>query len=208
MGIERITLNGIEYLSHDSLTYGDYGGFGSMGLANIRVIVEGHDGSVVSTGMADLRYASEGNPYGLADNLLADFAQFEDGGPAVLDAYGDYGSRQVWIAADIDAEHRYTAQLERYPELSGDETCQVEMEWEQEAWECWLRDDLLRTLDDDLRERADNMDDGALRDAYSASMEATNTCPTAEYNGVHVDVDRIAPAFADAVRASFGLCSG
>jgi len=60
---------------------------------------------------------------------------FEDGEPAVLDAYGDYGSRQVWIAADIDAEHGYTAQLERYPELSRDETCYVEMEWEQEALE-------------------------------------------------------------------------
>jgi len=200
MSIERITVAGIEYVSHDSLTYGDYGGYGSMGLANIRVIVDGHDGSVVSTGMADLRYASEGNPYGLADSLLAEFAQFEDGGPAVLDAFGDYGSRQVWIAADIDAEHGYTAQLERYPELSGDETCQIELEWEQEAWNSWVRDDLLRTLDEDLRERAESMDDGALREAYLAAMEHTNTYPTAEYNGVYVDVDRIASAFADAVR--------
>jgi len=156
MSIERITVAGIEYVSHDSMTYGDYGGFGSVGLPNIHVIVGGHDGSVLTTGMAGLRYASEGNPYGLADSLLAEFAQFEDGGPAVLDAYGDYGSRQVWIAADIDAEHGYIAKLERYPELSGDETCQVELEWEQRAWEIWLRDDLLRTLDDDLRERAES----------------------------------------------------
>jgi len=74
------------------------------------------------------------------------------------------------------------------------------MEWEQEAWECWLRDDLLRTLDDELRERAEHMDESVLRDAYATAMESTNTYPTAEYNGLHIDVDRIASAFADAVR--------
>ena len=48
------------------------------------------------------------------------------------------------------------------------------------------------------------MDDSALRDAYAAAMESTNTYCTQECNGLHVDVGRIASAFADAVRDAIG----
>ena len=71
MTIERVTINGVEYVSHSALVFGDYVGDGSIGLANIRVIVDGHKNECVSTGFADVRHASEGNPYGLADTLLA-----------------------------------------------------------------------------------------------------------------------------------------
>jgi hypothetical protein len=71
-----------------------------------------------------------------------------------------------------------------------------------------LRSDLIRALPDELdedepegsltlREWADEQEDGVLWEAYRSAMEATNTYPVPEYEGVHVDVDRIAGLFEE-----------
>lgn len=70
------------------------------------------------------------------------------------------------------------------------------MEWEAEAWESWLKSDLLHSLPEALEELADSLPDDALWEAYREAMEETNTYPECEYSGVSVDVERIADAFA------------
>lgn len=81
------------------------------------------------------------------------------------------------------------------------------MEWEEEAWEQYVRSDLTATLPDEpeaeyeglsLRQWAEDMqtDNSILWRAYREAMVECNEYPVLEDNGgVSVDVDRIAKAF-------------
>jgi hypothetical protein len=211
MPTQSITIRGLEYVSHDSLTFGDYGGASSVGLANIRVLIEQNSDSVESVSMtfidrfqrkpAMLCYLLDSEQIAL-DDITKD-------APAILDAYGDFGSRQVWVRKDVAEQEEYGSRyrglleaLDNYPLLDEEEDSRVEMEWEEEAWRDWLKSDLLRTIEDDedyLDEYASILTDSDLFECYRHTMEETNTYPVAEYSNVYVDVDRIADAFRKAI---------
>lgn len=70
------------------------------------------------------------------------------------------------------------------------------MEWLDEAWESWIKSDLIRTLPEDRQETVEALSDDVLREAFHAAMEEKNEYPTPEYSQVHVAVDRIAASFA------------
>lgn len=199
MSSDNFKIGNIEYVTSGSLTFGDYVGAGSVGLSNIRVICDEQSSDCEQVSYERLNYAiekSQGKTVydldeGVLDWLLKDR-------PAVLRAYGSYGYEQVFIRKDVDEEYEYTKRLDNYPALSEDEMCTVEMEWEQEAWNDWLKSDLIRAIDnDELRDKAEDASDEVLREAYSKAMEDTNTYPEAEYNGVHVDIDRIVDVFEE-----------
>ena len=54
--------NGKTYISHDCLCCGDYGGAGSVGVANIRCVLEQFEGRVEEWGYSELDAESEGAP--------------------------------------------------------------------------------------------------------------------------------------------------
>jgi hypothetical protein len=210
MPAQSITIRGIEYVSHDSLTFGDYGGAGSVGLANIRVLIDANSDSVESISMSFIDRFQR-TPAMLCYLLDSEQTALDDitrDKTAILDAYGDYGSRQVWVRKDVAEQEEYGSRyrslleaLDNYPLLDEEEDSRVEMEWEAEAWRDWLKSDLLRTLEDDepLEEYASMLTDSELFECYRRAMEETNTYPVAEYSNVYVDVDRIAPAFREAI---------
>jgi hypothetical protein len=85
---------------------------------------------------------------------------------------------------------------ERSYSLSDDEVGVVEAEWHDEAWESWIRYDLIRAMDETGQALAESADESTLRDAYWEALEYCNVYPEAEYSGVHVDVARVAPTVA------------
>lgn len=197
--MDTMTINGRVYLSHDCWTFGDYGGAGPLGRANINVLSEECAGRIVECGMNTLRHIQEGCPYGLGADELAEIKTER---PWMILAVGDYGGEQAWVRKPLATRCRdWIDQMDRYPSLSDDEISRVEMEWETEAWDGWLKHDLIRTLDDDTQEAIDRLAEGDLQDAYRAAMEETNTYPEAEYSGVAIDVDRIAESFARHIKA-------
>jgi hypothetical protein len=186
-----ITINGRAYVTHDSWTFGDYGGCGSYGLANIRTLLAECEGRVVECGFSDIRHMQENCPYGLGSDALAEITAER---PWLIHAFGDYGSEQVWVRKPLDHIREWTKDCDNYPVMSEDTMSEIEMEWEEEAWGSWLKSDLIRTLTEDMQEAEPT--DSELRDAYRSAMDDTNTYPEAEYSGVAVDVDRIAASFA------------
>lgn len=113
-----------------------------------------------------------------------------------------YGSETLWIL-DTPDNRELLEKLESDYHLIDDEAVSnVEMEWEDEAWENWLRSDLIRSIaNEDVRDFAQDLPSTVPEDTlwqlYRASMEETNTYPVPENNGVHVDVKRIAPTFEE-----------
>ena len=204
--METIKIDGRTYVSHDCWTFGDYGGAGSVGLANIRALLSECEGHIMECPMSTLRYISEGCPYGLGADELVELRAER---PWLIHVFGDYGSEQVWVRKPLAcrlSSHGFRGEtwierMDNYPSLDDDMISQIEMEWESEAWKSWLKSDLIRSLPDDLQELAEDMSDDDLLEAYRNAMEETNTCPTPEYSGVHVDVCRIAPVFASRVEA-------
>ena len=192
--METMRINGRVYVSHPAWVFGDYGGAGSCGLANIRVLSDECEGSIVRVGMDSLRHISEGCPYGLGAESLAEILVER---PSMILAIGDYGSEQAWIRKPLAIRCRdWMEESERSYSLSDDEVSAVEMEWHDEAWESWIRYDLIRAMDETGQALAESADESTLRAAYWEALEHCNVYPEAEYSGVHVDVARVAPTVA------------
>lgn len=185
---ETIKINGVEFISPDACSFGDYGGAGSVGLSNIRAILaDERAGEVANTWLGSMEYSDE-----LAEAVAA--------GAVVIHATGSYGSETVYIRADTELAEETVAALADYPSLDDEGSSSIELEWENEAWESWIRSDLERACwpDDEPAGYAE-MADADRFEAYRFAMELTNTYPEAEYSSVYVDIDRIAEAYADAV---------
>ena len=197
---ERIKIGTIEYVSDDALSFGDYGGAGSYGLSNIRGIVEDHKDSIVETSYSCLRDCEVTGGRYLGKELLEEVEQFK---PEVIHVFGDYSSETVYLRSDLPETEDLMKSLEDYPVLDEQAMSEVEMEWEQEAWDNWLKSDLVHTLPDDIRDTIDGLDDAQADDilsaAYSEAMEQTNSYPVAEYSGIYVDIDRIKEAFGQSL---------
>jgi len=185
---EKLTIAGVEFVSPGACSFGDYGGYGSTGLANIRAIVESPDaGEVVTCYMGGLEYD---------ENVIAAVKA----GATVLHAHGGYSSQTVWLRADSDLARETLEALESYPSLDDEASSAIELEWESEAWDSWLRFDLERKCwPDDAPDGYDAMPDTDKFSAYRFAMEVENVYPEPEYSGVYVDVDRIAATYATTV---------
>ena len=116
--------------------------------------------------------------------------------PVVIVHYA-YNGRQVWVQKGIWELTELVDGLEDYPLIDDDMHSSVEMEREDEAWESWVRADLERLTGLDL----DDYKDADVWSAYREAMEATNTYPVDEYDGVYIDVERIADEFKARVEA-------
>lgn len=194
MAQETLTIEGVKYESDDSLVFGDYGGAGSVGKANIKVLQEQFPD-----------FIDMGMDYEAIERGWKEVDQFDPANPPILImAYGGYGSEQAWLLSDNEEVQDILRGLADYPAIDDEAISEIEMEWESEAWESWLRSDLMKTLPEELEEAADELPDEELFEAYRQAMDETNTYPTPEYNGVHVDVDRISGAFAEILAEKLG----
>lgn len=183
------TIAGVEYVTDTALVTGDYGGGGAVGEANIRSILEaaGEEWDTQSVSWRE---------WDRADNMR----QWEEDEPItapVVVIHCAYSHRQVWVRRDVAELSELVDGLEDYPLIDDDMHSSVEMEREDEAWESWVRSDLERLTGLDL----DDYKDADVWSAYREAMEATNTYPVDEYDGVYIDVERIADEFKAMVEA-------
>lgn len=208
---EKLLVENVEYVSDSCLVYGDYGGAGSLGVANVRHLKENFDWMVI--GMSQVHATLKAGEYEYSPRLYGTdevLAHLETGDPLpdLLIAEGGWGSVQAWLRADAEGADEIMAAMADYPVLDDQMLSEVEMEWEKEAWDAWLKSELLKTLrydyfdeadedeDKSLEERAEEqMTDAKLFEAYRAAMDECNVYPTPELDGVHVPVERIAGAF-------------
>lgn len=155
---------------------------------------ETDDGPQVSHSCCDV-----GDYYGSGSIGAANIAWLEEHYPDDCVTYcGSHGYRQVWLP-DTEAFRELLSGLDHYPLFDDESHSEIEAQWELEAWDGWLRSDLLRSLDELTRSMASAMEDGELFQCYLYATDSTNTYPVCEESGVHVDVKRIQDAFAAAV---------
>ena len=187
-------IQNVDYITHNCLSFGDYGGAGAVGLANIRYLKEQHPKHVREY-MGNI----PGNDY--AEPVFEN-----DAPPELIWAVGGYGSETVYVRADIWNENEYGESLEDYPLFDEDLSNQIEMEWEIEGFESWARHDLFNGLPERNQETLDNMEtekiDEIMWTAYRDAMETENQYPTPEYSSSHIPVDDIQETFNACVIAA------
>ena len=198
-----LKFNNIEYIEIRETASGDYTGYGSIGIANYRIIMaDAADNAWEDMQISEqvIREFCERTSDDAARRYFAEWTDIRPAGaelitlidagkaPHVLKSYADYGYNCLWLRSDIAGD--YVASLEKYPCLDDEMVSEVELEQEQEAWESWVKSDLMRGIDLD-----DEPDDDILWECYRAAMDETNEYPVSEYAGVYVDVERISGAF-------------
>lgn len=191
---ETIKINDIEYRTHDAFTFGDYGGYGSCGLSNIEHIIENHKEHVIQSSYSCIHDIEVTGGRYLGKELIEEVIEEN---PEVIDVYGGWSSRTVYIRADVDDEQEYTKDAENYPCLSEERMSEVEIEWENEAWNSWLKHDLIRTLPDELEDKVNDMSNDDLFRLYRKAMEDCNEYPITEYSDVYIRVEEISERFKE-----------
>lgn len=197
---EETTKYGHKYLSHSALTYGDYGGAGSVGVSNVRVILDDEDNADRTCRMTYRAWENldKWNDDFTEQAYIDDFNCPEP--PLVVHLQGGYGSNTLWLL-DCEEMREVIASLEDYPLLDDCDHSEVEVEWEEDAWDDWIRYDLHRTLSEELQDKADSLPDEKLFSAYRKAMEACNEYPVAEHAGVYVNVGHISDTYAEYIDA-------
>jgi hypothetical protein len=184
--------NGIDFISCDLLTFGDYGGAGSVGLANINYLRDKFKPHIEEGG------------FKVEDEDVADSTE-------LFIANGVYHSQQAWLR-DTEENRELLSSLKKYPAFDDQYISDVESEWEEEAWESWVKRELLDFAEDEivddpetgeeitlgeLLERVGDKEeqDKILYYAYKDAMNETDTYPEPEYSDVSIDTAKIKDSF-------------
>lgn len=206
--MEKHNVYGVEYISGELLTFGDYGGAGSVGKANIQYVLEQAKDSLLDVSYKDIDAPPSSYYVGEAQEA------FESGKrPLVLHATGGYGSETVYILAGSELAEEIEAALAGYPVLDDSLMCDIESQWEREAWESWVKSALERamgygrTKSDAWDSAYEALEDKELYWVYTEAMETHNESPTPEHSGVWVPVDKIAATYETLVSAKLGIAA-
>lgn len=159
---------GLWWITCEALSHGDYGGYGSHGLANIRV---------------------------LADHAeRPDW--FPDGEEHTDTTTGMYSHQQAWCLDTVDNRELLTGLVRNYPVLDDQATSEVEREWETEALDSYGWSDMGKSLEADGEEVRELWDElrahgtGTTQwDFYDLARADSNTYPEPEYNGIALRLD-------------------
>ena len=203
--MDETTKYGHKYVSPHALGYGDYGGAGSVGVANVRAILNDEEfkDSIFQAGYNQWERIGGIHEWDTDCGDLFDTPenfQCKDP-PKVVHLTGAYGSNTLWLLECEETED-IIASLADYPLLDEDLHSQVELEWEEEAWDSWTRSELYDGLPEELQEAIDDKKptDGKLYEAYRLAMESTNTYPVSEQAGVYIDTKRIQDEYENNIR--------
>ena len=145
-------VNGIKYISCEYLSFGDYDNSCAVERANVRYLKEHNDlkDSIESWSMGDFDRGDYLSDNHRSENGFATWQPIESDSK-LIETYGGYGSIQLWIREDIWNEMELD-QLEDYCVLDDDMVSQIEMEMENEAWDSYIKSDLIKLLPDEYSE--------------------------------------------------------
>lgn len=120
----------IEYVTDSVFCFGDYGGSGAIGAANIRTIVE-------TVGADYMVECSFGN----LEYLDVSRERY----PRIISTFDSFGHRSVYVRRDV-FDH-YEFDVSDYPILNDEDHFRIEMEWQAEYMtDAWLVKDLFDSI--------------------------------------------------------------
>ena len=139
-------------------------------------------------------FLSHGDYAGAGDIGRANIRVLEDNPDSIL-RHGGYGYEQLWLPDTPENRELIEGLESDYPLLDDEVHSQIESELEDEAWENWLRRDLVRETPETIRDFAEDVDNDILYECYRQAMEKENEYPIFEGDGAYVRIEEIQDTF-------------
>jgi len=196
--MESITKHGHTYINLACLSFSDYSG-SLVSVANIKAICEDSDfeDSIYEMSYGQWEKLDKWGDEFTSQAVVDDFKCSDP--PMVVKLWGSHGSNCLWLL-ECEATEDIIACLSDYPLLDDCLHSELEIDAEHSAWDSWIRADLYATLEDSVKELADNMTDDQLFTCYRKAMETENEYPINEQGDqVWVDVKRIEVAYNNTI---------
>ena len=186
-----IIKHGHTYINLACLSYSDYSG-SLVSVANIKAICEDSDFEDSIYEMSYRQWVQFTEPAVVDDFKCSD-------PPMVVKLWGSHGSECLWLL-ECEATEDIIACLSDYPLLDDNLHSELEIDAENSAWDSWIRADLYDTLEDSVKELADDMTDEQLFTCYRKAMETENEYPINEQGDqIWVNVKRIEVAYNNTI---------
>mgnify|MGYP004447198969 CR=1 FL=1 len=211
--MQNITINKTSYVSPDSCAFGDYGGAGALGLANIKDLLATTKNILeLSFGdISDIIRLNENGVDSIKDiqaNIISKFSALHPDNnhkfkqPNIIHVFGDYGSETVYIN-----ESKYSDTLEAladYPCIDEETLSQIESDWEIEAFNDYASSDLKNKLPENEQDKLNSLpiekQNLIVWNAYRQAMEDCNEYPIIELSNAFIDTDKIALTFTAIIK--------
>jgi hypothetical protein len=145
---EKKLANGIVYYTCDVLQFGDYDNSCAVERANVRYLKEHEE---LKDSIESFSFSDWDKGYTYVYRGIQNDSELPpiDSNEKLVETIGGYNSRQLWVRSDIWDEHELDM-LHDYPSIDDELVSIIEMEMEDEAWESYVKSDLIKTLPDEL----------------------------------------------------------
>lgn len=199
---------GNTWITGECLTFGQYGGSGTIGAANQRWLSEyAADDDNVCNLMEVHGARRSGKKLRFTDYTSYD-ADMSDA-DIVFAVYCTGTEAYINKASKCPDLVKCTQAIADYPAYNDEIVSEIENEWEMRAWDDWLRDELIdstgevyKNLPAFLRSAAFfkiKQHEGLLLDAYLNARDAGNVHAEFEYDGMWIDVSKLKDTFCSGI---------
>ena len=200
--METLKIGNRTFAALPACSFGDYGGDGSVGLANIRELRKQFSDRMITDSFDS--WFSDGTPKTVyVDRAWIDRPESDFDGVSLIVLEGSYNSESAYLDIDCDEYQDIAASLENYPALNDEAVSEVELEWEDDAIvECCH--DVGRELSSDYL-TGDDEDRATLEDVWHElnaekqaeivrqAMQDGNVYASVEYSSSYISADELAP---------------
>ena len=200
--METLNIGNRTFAALPACSFGDYGGDGSVGLANIRELRKQFADRMAVDSFDS--WFTDGKPKRVFRNLIwtdRDPAEFD--GVSLIVLEGSHSSESAYLDIDCDEYQDIAASLENYPALNDEAVSEVKLEWEDAAIvECCrdigreLSDDYLTSDDEDCATLEDvwqELDAEKQAEIVRQAMQDGNIYASVEYSSSFVSASDVAP---------------
>jgi len=188
---QEIKLGKYTYVTHSLLSWGHYGGAGSIGLANLRYL-ERRFGQHMVVGHGLLQDMIEGDvDFRLDVGMGAHHGKALVAPLLIIAGHGGQDGQTAWLKMRHSADEILQG-LENYPVLDDEILAEVEEEWLVEALEDY---ELPERLQEALDALPLDIQTELVRRAYREACEEANYQAEPEYSGMYIDWDKLGKYF-------------
>ena len=200
--MENLKIGNRTFAALPACSFGDYGGDGSVGLANIRELRKQFSDRMITDSFDS--WFSDGTPKTVYVNrewVDRDPAEFD--GVSLIVLKGSYSSESAYLDVDCEEYREIAAALDQYPALNDEAVSAVELEWEHDAIvECCrdigreLSSDYLTEDDEDratLEDVWQELDAEKQAEIVRQAMQDGNIYASVEYSSSFVSASDVAP---------------
>lgn len=197
--MERVMVEGVPYITHPVLCYGDYGGAGTVGHANIRYIQEVAKKNEWDIDTCSLNAMSD---LSWSQSYEVDKAHWKEiGMPPIIQAWAYPGFEQIFVCEYFKELADELDTLDDYPIFDDEMNSIIEMEWQDLAWDDYVLREFIKFVDEEVQDYIDEYEEqyeemtNVFRESFNAVYADGNVEWEYGYASAYIDTEKMKERF-------------